>query len=297
MKRVRTLVFYILIFSSIATIVSASNDIIILNGTSSSGKSSIRKELCKILGLNWVSFSIDDYVTKEFIRLYPDALNYSKGIGEEKVDEYIKKFQSSQIGNFLHSNDLFDRIICDMKSCLQQGKNVVIDIVLYGEKYDYILNNLNPYNVNLIMVYCSLPKLIERVTVRNKIARAKGATLEEKLSNRTFARTIRRFTSLYKSTKLNNLLGRITRQDLDIVLKKAELDFDTADMGKNGASNFADFAQALKYELSLIDNEFVYVTPIKRYDMIINNSVDFPCALAQKIVDQLNLSHQKQNQN
>jgi chloramphenicol 3-O-phosphotransferase len=285
-KSLKNFMCLVSIFLFTGVIAHTTNNIIILNGTSSAGKSSIKEELSKILGQQWASFSIDNYVVQEFKRLYPAASSYPDSIDEAQIDKDITKFQSTQVGKYLCGKEPLDKMIQDTKTVLARGKNVIIDITLYGEKFDYLLENLQSYNIKLVMIYCSPTRILDRVECRNQEARTKRTSLEKKLSHRTVTRAIRGFAALYQPTNVENHLGKITRKDLATILDRAVQDFYMADIGKATPS---DFAQAIAANFGFQDNDSVGITPIRLHDIVVNNSNDTPVGVAQKIVAQLNL--------
>jgi deoxyadenosine/deoxycytidine kinase len=140
--------------------------VVIINGTSSSGKSSVARELIRRMDgpyKCWDLMALDDYDTSDI-----DAF------GESCYEEEEEKYPNYSLGE---ENSFFCRNIID--SALS-GKNVICDTVLYArenerDREDYLgcfVERLRKNGIKYVsvLVYCPLNKLEERVTKRNRLA-------------------------------------------------------------------------------------------------------------------------------
>jgi len=176
----------LLYFFALSTImISACNEktlignCIILDGASSSGKSTLARCLQKILPGKWeimhhssrapqaiaqaknIGLIPDDYEHKSlplFLKTARTAI-YSYG-----GDERVEKQRAWQQINYEWRKSFYQ----DIAQRLQAGGNVIVDTSLY-KKQDLIIAQqaLQPYNPFFICVHISFEKLVERVSARN----------------------------------------------------------------------------------------------------------------------------------
>jgi chloramphenicol 3-O phosphotransferase len=125
----------------------ATAQIILLNGTSSSGKSSIAKELLRILESPYYHLSVDAF----------NAMRERRDLPPEALDEVLYRMRRG-----------FHRAIAGMAA---GGNNIVVDYVL-SEPWRLIdcLEVFARFDVVFIGVHCSAPELERR-------ERARGARL------------------------------------------------------------------------------------------------------------------------
>ncbi|MFH1644495.1 MAG: AAA family ATPase [bacterium] len=163
-----------------------SRTIIFINGTSSSGKTSIRNELISMLGPNWESVSIDKYVKNKFYEEYSKELDDYKNI-----DIHVNNFLSFEVANLFITVNIIGQIIQMINDVFKQGKDVVLDHILFGEEMQIFLEQFRDCNIIFALAYCPFETLNERVKSRNIDAKKTDATIDEKLEKRDLARAIR----------------------------------------------------------------------------------------------------------
>jgi len=253
--------------------------VIILNGTSSAGKSSITKQMLAMLGKNWEAISIDDYITDEFFRRYPQAL-----LSNANVEGIcLKIFQSSGVGNFLMNGNVLAAMADYVHHCCSEGKNIIVDVVLYEKNYTSFLNALRDCNVRHCIVYCPLPELVRRVSVRNERASCKDATILEKMERRDLARAVRRFGTLYTYGATHSI-DRLTDTDREAVLSLVQKDYADSSLTSEGKQSFEQFYA--EFEKNIGSNRAGYtIQPVLPYDFIVNSGLYNQYECACRIVD------------
>ncbi len=130
-------------------------DIVLLNGPSSSGKSSISRELQRKLnanGFDSIIISLDDYL----------KMSVDEPIWEDDVFAIIQKMYE------------------DISQALQLNKKVIVDHVITSERiYEALLKAIAGYNMKRVMVKCSIDILRKREVERaNRFIGSAEASLE-----------------------------------------------------------------------------------------------------------------------
>ncbi|MFC1842499.1 AAA family ATPase [Candidatus Dependentiae bacterium] len=185
---------------------SQQGTILLLDGPSCSGKTSIAKELIKLFGPGYEIVSLDDFVADLFLE------NIKKKLPKK---EFLKKI--------CHKRDLMYKKIV---SLVCNGKNVLVDTVLSGleGKKDVrrCFETLQDIDVYLVLVYCPLYKVVDRLKERNRMAFFQQKPKEM----RSIFATLQ-FSNCYKKTgaSLKNFLqedvfqkglGSLSRKDIEI---------------------------------------------------------------------------------
>lgn len=255
----------ILIFTAIAVTIFAyliykpkPGRVIVLDGTSTSGKTSIVKHLMPILGTSYKKVAIDDFVTEVFLE-------------QEKLQRSEKEFLKR-----IHerSGDMYDTI----RTLINSGKNVLVDTVisgLEGEKdRKHFFEKLNGLNVFLVLVYCPLNVLAERINKRNEKA------LKENNQKDTRSRSVALvFDDMYKTQESNNevILGKLSHKDIELAYSNPN-----NELGETSKS-FKQIKQNLISHFKLKDKETVNITPQLVYDCIVDTSKNNPKKCAQQV--------------
>jgi len=149
--------------------------IILINGTSSSGKSAILKEFQK-LKKDYTILKIDDFFPP-VLNKKAKELGWNENSGQDpwlflyeylfkKTGKYYYNIEARQI--LFNDSPTFVQIMQKAKELSLNNKNVIIDNVLEFEEeyklFDDFFKNLKPIK---ILVYCPLNILLERVQQRN----------------------------------------------------------------------------------------------------------------------------------
>ncbi|MBN8828188.1 MAG: AAA family ATPase [Sphingobacteriia bacterium] len=144
------------------------NKVIIINGPSCAGKTTIAKEISKQSGNKFAHLQIDK--TAEYSgTIFPPGFEFAENeIGTENNDDGDK--------DLFNNNRLARRkvvasiLIATAKQLLNQGIDVVIDTALDGPDAKnlakYYLEYLSDYNIKFIGIYCPLEEKLKRLKTR-----------------------------------------------------------------------------------------------------------------------------------
>lgn len=117
--------------------------VIILNGPSCAGKSTIAKEICKQSNDKFVHLQIDEFKRFLFTIISHNSIEHSQG---QKICDRM--------------------LITSAKAFLDNGFNVVIDTIFYGENAKNIakihLEQLSDYKLLFIGIDCPLEERLKR---------------------------------------------------------------------------------------------------------------------------------------
>lgn len=119
--------------------INGPGQVVLLNGTSSSGKSTIAKELLEVLDGTWFHLAIDHF-------------HHVRARRDWTEEEFLPVFQRTVLG--------FHRAVAGMASA---GNNVIVDHIL-GERWrlEDCLTVLDGVPALLVGVHCALPELERR---------------------------------------------------------------------------------------------------------------------------------------
>jgi chloramphenicol 3-O-phosphotransferase len=247
--------------------------VILLNGTSSAGKSTMLRELPKVLEGSWKTVEGDDFVLLIIQKLI-DHLNDKFGI-ETTYDELNDtcgklmeegKITQQWIDDFARQYDVNDLMFKKIHEHIRCGHNVVLDTVICepieedSDEYDFngYFNELGLYNVAFILVYCPFTTLVERVRMRNESGVAK--------ERREYGVPIQFFRAMYKAAQPGDtpILDTLTRVEVRRLLET----YVRSECETEKESN--EFLSTVLKNLSLDRNESIRVTPRLKYDFIVN---------------------------
>lgn len=254
----------VIILSSISWVVGASTarasiikpgTIILLNGTSSAGKSSIVKELQNIYEHSFSVASIDGFIRERSIDWSNDKIDW---------------------------DDLWIQFYTHIKSISDSGKIILIDTVCYEkeyEKYNAILGS----QLIKILVYCPLDIIINHVEKRNNL----GDTDE----HRSLYQACKQFLSLYSAQNLseNFIIDQIDSTRIMYVLDKVKeetnkwsqekKDGDETDYQKTYTEIYQEFEE--KFHLHEVDT--INLIQIYSWDFTVTAGTNSSAITAQEI--------------
>lgn len=261
-------------------------NIVLLNGTSSAGKSAILEEFTK-LEKDYIIFKIDDWFPSQIIKKAKE-LGWEENSG---IDPWIflHVYATKTTGNYYFDTELreklfdsFGNFYQQIKELVQKENNVIIDIVLEHEKaYTEFFNFFNSFNVVKVLVYCPLDILVKRVAMRNKYGK-----LEERRMNFL---SFEQFPAIYKIGQSGNA------QIVDIAksseIKKALVD-SIQDLIDNKIPDIyipklREFERKFIEQFNLNKQEEIALVPTHNYDLILNSSTNTPQELAAQITNYL----------
>ena len=240
--------------------------VIVLDGTSTAGKSSIIKYLLPMLGNSYEKVAIDDFVTPVFLE---------QGKQQRSEKEFLQRIHEV-------SGGMYNKI----RKLISEGKNVLVDTVisgLEGEKdREHFFEKLNGLKVFLVLVYCPLNVLAERINKRNEKA------LKENKPKDTRSRSVALvFDDMYKAQQSDNevILGQLSRKDIELAYSNPK-----NELGET-AEAFKQIKQNLISHFKLENKEVINITSRLVYDCIVDTSKNSPQQCAQQICDYLKTSN------
>ena len=272
--------------------------IVILNGTSSAGKSSIARVLKDKYAYEYLE--LDEYVPNLMADLLElqvfQKSNKTIKIPRDDVRNEIEKYYTQE--NYfkdkfgLDIKDYIDfeafeeesvapaenKMIEDAKKFANQGKNVIIDTFFCEGMGDY--NNcrmgLKDYNTKSILVYLPLKDLISRVAIRNK----KAETEKKPWEKASILNCLEQFGETYKKQDKSDaiIVGDLFRENLKYVCELTKKEYDFGD-------KFDEFLKNQENLFGFVEEkvETVKITPKLSYDLIINSGEYDSEELAYKI--------------
>jgi chloramphenicol 3-O-phosphotransferase len=245
---VLTITLIILLHKNFSRIIKKQGHVIIFDGASSAGKSSVIKELMPLLDNSYRCIAIDDFVTQVFLEQQKLKL-------PEK--EFIARVNKQ-------SNLMYDKI----RLLVTQGKNVILDTVLSGLEGEKSIRDafekLNYIKKVMVLVHCPLPVLVERMRQRNAKALQENRPQDE----RSIGTAINQFGHIYKSrTKETDIsLETISRKEVELACVATKKEFNS------NLNRFEQFKEWLLTQLLVKDKEEVTLTTRLKYDCIIDTS-------------------------
>ncbi|MBV8661136.1 MAG: hypothetical protein JO129_03255 [Candidatus Dependentiae bacterium] len=217
--------------------------VILLNGTSSAGKSTLVKELQKIYNYTLYVASIDDFMmTREGYNpktRYPNFYNH-------------------------------------IKEMALSGKNIVVDTVQYQREYERYDEILEPCNVIKILVYCPLSALIVHVQKRNQL----NDPRERRTIHAAFEQFLSLYKT--KSSKKDIVIDQITTSKIKDALAKAEVMAKTLSWRKCRKQYKTNRHITKEFNLTTSSCE-IALTPRQKWDFVINTGIDLPENVALKV--------------
>ena len=282
-------------FSGVSPKTSPQGKVIILNGTSSAGKSSIVRELQKlarqkpyeVVSFDAIYYANDFRLAREtLIEWLPKKVKRELGAKEKAwilredlgvVDEVLKTLKEKRRKELPDidlyvlpgERDDFDellsvragkemsRMIIDFAS---QGRNVILDVPI--DNFDGFLSCKNLESVFLIDVYCSPAVLVEHVKARN----TSGALEEE----RSFFQAIGQFSEIYRGWRSGDVYPIDTFKEkefidaLGFIAGEVEKKLKEGDQGIE--AKFAKFKNTLKTDFNLKGDPAAQVQVVLRFD-------------------------------
>ncbi len=259
--------------------------IILLNGTSSAGKSAILEELNKIDSSFYI-LKVDDW--------WPPVMKAkAKELGWDENSQmdpwmYLYHYMAKKTGIWYFATEMREILFRDSASFYQlacdvalRGQDVIIDTVLEYEReykeFDTFFANKDMV-VKKILVYCPLDILLHRVEQRN----ASGNPEEQ----RTVFQSFEQFPAIFKVQE------HADEQVVDTVQSsviKQTLDEAIAQLKKHGIPDpslprLEEFREKFIARFKLDEQKEIKLVPIHSYQLILNSRTETPAKMAQDIV-------------
>lgn len=262
--------------------------IIFLNGTTSSGKSSIAKKLKKLLKNKEYDIeiiTIDEYVISKIMWLVGGSYcnpfkwgqSYDELITSEKMRSIINESQKD---------------LCNATtSAYHKGKIVIVDTVMIEQEHiQSYTESFKDLNISWILVYCPLNKLVDRIIQRNKSSDEKN--------QRSMVDTLNQFSLMYNQNTPHQIdkLGyekflttcdkaqRAHTESQDTITDRVKSIQNAA-----CAFSFNTVQETMKINFGLINNQETTIGPVEQYNLIVNTDNNDISTCASMIMEQLKL--------
>lgn len=250
--------------------------VILLNGTSSAGKTTLLKELKKI---------DDTLQVASFDELWG---SYTKRNPTEELDALAKIARTDEKANQklnqlveVYMRKVFDSFYAQISEQALTSKNVIVDTVIEDVKeFDKFLYALGTIKLTTVLLYCPLDVTISRLRQRNLAG----------VETRDFRLPINQYKLLYKpqenpseqvvDTISSKDIKHLLRADIDEYLKDPPEDLKAQVhlVAKELEVFYKDFIKHFKLD----ELEKVVIVPVRPYDLILRCEKK-PQALAQEL--------------
>ncbi len=241
--------------------------VIILDGMSNAGKTSIERYLIKHLGSSYSKVALDDFVTDLWL---------------EKKGAYLPE---QEFVNRVHQR--VDAMYDKVRALVLNGKNVLLDTVLSGlvgeNDVSRCFEKLQGLDVMMVLVYCPLTAVVERMKKRNERARLENDPGRERPMIVSL-----KFADIYHNASSEDLvIDVLSREDVKRTYEP------TGELSTDEVKQYEDMKESMLSKFDLHDKQCVKITPCLQYDCIVNTASCTPEGCAQKIHDCLMVSNMR----
>jgi chloramphenicol 3-O-phosphotransferase len=270
-----TLVFCILVLSN-----CSAGTIILLNGTSSAGKSSIAQELTNMLTAHTVASISYDEVLGRVLRTMAKEKGYSC-TENQSLNDLCKMLPDGALDRVEFGHRIDSMLHDEIRKLVEIHKFVIVDAATEDqEDYAIRMQQLAGLNVFHILVYCNPEKLMEHVSKRN--------LSDNKDEHRTIVNPFAQFYSIYKPAQSNEhcidtLDIKKTNALLGVVLEKAQPMLNDEEKAEATQLLLKNFVQKFKCD----EQATIKINPFFTYDLLVDTSTVSAEACAQQIVKKL----------
>lgn len=226
--------------------IRTNGQLLLLDGTSSAGKTSISSRLVTKFSKQFEPIGIDDFITEVF--------------------ELRKKHQLSE-RHFIY---LCNNNVASMYSLIAQkvlaGHNIICDTTLTclgdAQSTDRWFKYIKDLIGFLVLVYCPINLLAERIALRNEEAIAQGTPENSRL----ITVALHQFGVMFKQQESLNepVVDVVHRHQVEYACQLARPSF------KANRCAFSEFQETLLSQFGLFDKKFVYITTRLAYDLIVH---------------------------
>lgn len=269
---------------------SKTGTLILFNGTGSAGKSSTARELVKALGnsAEFMSEELLNYkvLSSVFIKFgLKPCENFEKTIEflnslpkEDDLNQKMKAYTEE------HASELRENEMCRLiGQYIKEGKSVIIDNPMWEKE---TLEKWQQATVGLpvlhVMVYCSLDKLLEHISARNKS--------DDKCEERSIIEPFHMYSKIYQpvvksSKRYIDTLERSTVLDImNKAMEKAQQSSHDDDHALN-----KDFIDDFLKTFGLDTVDTLQIAPFCDYDLMVNTGTTTAQKCAEQIIATLSL--------
>ncbi len=235
--------------------------IILLNGTSSAGKTAIIRALKKLYGNTYAALIGDDFV-ETYAAEHPMPESMSRNT---------------------YQHQILSALLTNAKQLSEEGKNILIDLVDFDNHYEYYCSILDCKKTVKVLVYCPLDVLVDRVEKRNKAGNEK----EKRPLNLSFGQ----FKDIYKLQEYADdmVVDRIETGRVRYALHRAEQEvrelMEAA--GEDPEKLIHLFVKPFVEQFKLNTLKKIVLVSKHPWDLIVNTDVNSPAEIAQIIAKYL----------
>lgn len=229
----------------------------LLNGTSSAGKTSIMKELRSLYGQSW-EYVIGD----EFVETYTPQEPIEESLDRDEQNKRVMKAMFSSV-----------------KQLSDKGLNVFVDTVEFDHDYDYYCSILDCNTTIKILVYCPLDILVHRGNTRN--------TSDQPNEHRPLNLSFWQFTKIYAIQQSENqpVIDRIKPSRMLSALAAASQEVRKlmTEAGMNEQeikNNITLFTTPFIDQFKLNETNEVILTTQHTWDLVVNSGVQSSSEIA-----------------
>lgn len=263
--------------------------IIFLNGTGSAGKTSIAKELNKILPFHYEVVTLDEIIWQQLIAKARELRYLSHDLSDQQAKSKLEKFDRATMDKLWIRADIDATLLYKkIREKSLAGTHVLVDTVMKSQdEVQSCLQQLHDLDVCFVLVYCPLTHLPFRVQQRN----SSGVQGEKRL----LRWAVQEFVSMYRACQGSDeqCIDVIQKNQIDHVIDQVRAEFNTIAMQEHGGVSDEVVEQAqswcqksttdFAHQLALDHHEQCDLTPALRYDFVINTSLLTPAQCAQQI--------------
>jgi chloramphenicol 3-O-phosphotransferase len=233
--------------------------VVIINGTSSVGKTTVIKELKKSISDRYKLLGLDT-----FIATYNDEHPYKKELNafasEQEKDLFMVKYWQTLLDNFFHV----------IKEEALSGKKILVDTVIDHDEITNLSKILNGISSINILIYCPLNVTLGRVKERNK----SGIESEKRLSSLPIMQYMNIYKAQTESSEpvLDTIISKDIKQLIQIGFDRAilELPEDEKTNKEEISKKMKDDYKAFVQHFKLDDQEQVTVVSQDHYDLVVD---------------------------
>lgn len=257
-------------------------NIVLLNGTSSSGKSTLLDELSKFFA-DYKALKVDDQFPA---RLKSKAREF--GWSEEfgiNAWVFLHNYMTKKTGEYYFDTELREKIFTDSSSFYQmvqdlaiKGQNVIIDTVLEHQKeYSDFTEFFKNFKVIKILVYCPLDILLHRVELRNK----SGIPREM----RTAFQSFEQFPAIYKIKEKSDeqVVDQLNSSVIKKSLEDSIQDLINDNISEHYLPKLKEFKLKFIEQFKLYKQDSIELVVKHKYDLIINSGIHSTQELVRKV--------------
>lgn len=247
--------------------------IILLNGTSSSGKSTLLNELKKLYPSAKI-FKVDDFFPSDLIKK-ANELGWNQELGSDPWT-FLHVYLANKTGRPFFDTELRKELFTNIpifyhyaQQAAMQGHDVFIDTVLEREsEYEQFASFFKNNKVIKILVYCPLDILLQRVQMRNK------AGIPEE--TRTAFLSFEQFPAIYKIQDDPNepSVDQIQSSIIKVSLYMAIQELIDNHISVAYFPKLEEFKYNFIWQFKLDQQEELTLVAKHRYDLILNSKLN-----------------------